>query len=195
MSPSFIEEYQLSDNSICNALLGLFQEGHKRGLTDDGVVGDEDTVDYSTKKSTDFALHDAAKIGPADMFKWPEYHNELTGFVDSYLEKYQILKYAGKLEIKQLPQIQWYQPGDGFYKWHCDGTQRSCDRALVYMTYLNDVPDGGTEFMHQEITTQAVKGKTVIWPAGLTHIHRGQISQEHHKYIITGWIWWDNTNS
>ena len=35
-----------------------------------------------------------------------------------------------------------------------------------------------------------VKGNTVIFPAGLTHKHRGQISEEHEKYIITGWLWW-----
>ncbi|MDC6481072.1 2OG-Fe(II) oxygenase [bacterium] len=193
MLPSFIEEYELNDKSICNALLGLYQEGYKRGLTNDGVVGDSDTVDHSTKKSVDFPMQEAGKLGPAEMFKWPDYHTELCGFIDQYLEKYQTLKFAGKLEMKQLPQIQCYEPGDGFYKWHCDGTQLSCDRALVYMTYLNDVPDGGTEFMHQEITTKAVKGKTVIWPAGLTHIHRGQIAKEDTKYIITGWLWWDNT--
>jgi hypothetical protein len=38
MLPSFIEEYELNDKSICNALLGLYQEGYKRGLTNDGVV-------------------------------------------------------------------------------------------------------------------------------------------------------------
>ena len=56
------------------------------------------------------------------------------------------------------------------------------------MTYLNDVPDGGTEFLYQNLTTKAIKGNTVIWPATWTHTHRGQISQTHEKIIITGWI-------
>jgi len=192
MSPTFIEEYQLSDDTICTALLTLFAEGHKRGLTNDGVVGANDTVDPTTKKSIDLPLHEAFKVGPASLFKWPEYHNELAAFVEDYCQKYHLYKYVGKFYMKHLPQIQWYAPGDGFYKWHVDGGQDAHERAFVYMTYLNDVPDGGTEFMFQDITTTATKGKTLIWPAGLTHIHRGQISKEHHKYIITGWIYYDN---
>ena len=56
------------------------------------------------------------------------------------------------------------------------------------MTYLNDVPDGGTEFLYQQLTIKARKGKTVIWPANYTHPHRGQISHKHEKYIMTGWL-------
>ena len=94
--------------------------------------------------------------------------------------------------MRELPQIQWYKPKEGFYTWHIDAAHDLCDRALVFMTYLNDVDDGGTEFMHQNVITQAVKGKTVLFPAGLTHLHRGRISQTQDKYIITGWLWWDN---
>ena len=40
----------------------------------------------------------------------------------------------------------------------------ACDRAMVYMTYLNDVTEGGgTMFYHQNVTTKAVKGKTLIF--------------------------------
>jgi hypothetical protein len=57
------------------------------------------------------------------------------------------------------------------------------------MTYLNDVTDGGgTEFFHQNITTTAVKGKTLIWPSDWTFTHRGQVSPTQDKYIITGWF-------
>ena len=56
------------------------------------------------------------------------------------------------------------------------------------MTYLNDVPKGGTEFYHQKIKTKAEKGLTVIWPSDWTHTHRGIISNTHEKYIVTGWL-------
>ena len=56
------------------------------------------------------------------------------------------------------------------------------------MTYLNTVPDGGTEFVYQNKVIQAVKSKTLIWPADWTHTHRSQISSTTEKYIITGWI-------
>jgi hypothetical protein len=56
------------------------------------------------------------------------------------------------------------------------------------MTYLNDVNDGGTEFLYQKITSPAKKGLTLIWPADWTHTHRGQISKTKEKSIITGWF-------
>ena len=39
-------------------------------------------------------------------------------------------------------------------------------RHLVFMTYLNDVSDaGGTEFYHQGLVVQPVKGLTLLWPS------------------------------
>ena len=56
------------------------------------------------------------------------------------------------------------------------------------MTYLNDVEDGGTEFLNQKCEVKARKNLTLIWPADWTHTHRGVISQTKEKTIITGWI-------
>lgn len=89
--------------------------------------------------------------------------------------------------------IQKYKPGEGFFNWHCERsvpTAASVDRALVFMTYLNDVPDGGTKFFHQDIVTPAKKGLTIIWPVDWTYTHAGQISQTSEKYIVTGWIYY-----
>ena len=55
------------------------------------------------------------------------------------------------------------------------------------MTYLNDVPDGGTAFYHQKIETKAEKGLTLIWPSTWTHTHKGIISPTSEKQIVTGW--------
>ena len=55
------------------------------------------------------------------------------------------------------------------------------------MTYLNDVPDGGTDFKYQKITCPAKKGLTILWPPDWHHTHKGQVSKKHDKYIITGW--------
>ena len=35
------------------------------------------------------------------------------------------------------------------------------NRCLVFMTYLNDVPDAGTHFKYQDLTTPAEKGLTL----------------------------------
>ena len=56
------------------------------------------------------------------------------------------------------------------------------------MTYLTDTPNGGTEFLYQNMQTESVKGTTLLWPAYWTHTHRGIISKTHRKEIITGWF-------
>jgi hypothetical protein len=55
------------------------------------------------------------------------------------------------------------------------------------MTYLNDVPNGGTEFYYQGLKSPAKKGLTLIWPADWTHTHRGIVDDKNEKYIVTGW--------
>ena len=57
------------------------------------------------------------------------------------------------------------------------------------MTYLNNVTDaGGTEFYHQQLTVQPVKGLTLVWPADWTFTHRGVPSPTQEKRIVTGWF-------
>lgn len=189
---SFIGEYQLDDLTICDSLIDLFKKAHQVGLTKPGVVGIDGHQNHEVKKSTDFALHDAQPLGPPEQFKFTNYHSELTKFIDNYCEERKIYEYCGKFEMRYAPQIQWYQPGEGFYKWHIDGNHELCERALAFITYLNDVEHGGTEFMHQNVNVEAKKGRTIIFPTGLTHIHRGVISATQEKFIITGWIYWDN---
>lgn len=79
--------------------------------------------------------------------------------------------------------------GGGFKEYHFenDGSFDKGARNLVFMTYLNNVEDGGTQFYYQDITVPAIKGLTVIWPSYWTHTHKGVISKTQEKTIITGW--------
>ena len=189
---TFIDEFQLTDLTLCDEIIKMFNDAHDRGLTFAGQSGAMGQARPEIKASTDFWLNDCDKLGPPEKYRWPEYQAELNGFIDQYLEKYKFFEYGGMFTSRHLPQIQHYKPGEGYHKWHIDGAQmNSCDRAMVYMTYLNDVTEGGgTMFYHQKVTTKAVKGKTLIFPAGYTHLHKGEISETQHKYILTGWIWW-----
>ena len=84
--------------------------------------------------------------------------------------------------------IQHYEPGEGFKGWHAERTNYiSSKRVLVFMTYLTDTKNAGTEFKYQKLKTDCKKGSTVIWPSEWTHLHRGIISNKHPKTIITGW--------
>jgi hypothetical protein len=85
--------------------------------------------------------------------------------------------------------IQKYLSGDHFSKLHSERLGiPNLHRIFAWMTYLNDVPNGGTEFLYQGIKTKAEKGLTIIWPSDWTHTHKGIISKTHEKYIVTGWF-------
>lgn len=194
MDLSFIKQYQLENLNICDKCIELMLDADKKGLTSKGVTGHKGTVKPEIKISTDLWLGDMIPkhITPDDI-DWFPYHKELSSFIDDYCTDAKIYMYAGKFEMLQPPQIQWYKPKEGFFEWHIDAGHELCNRAMAFITYLNDVEDGGTEFLNQNVTVPARKGNTVIFPAGLTHIHRGQISETQDKFILTGWLWWDNS--
>ena len=102
---------------------------------------------------------------------------------------------CGYYNITNGYNIQYYKPKAGFKQWHSERSlPKNSKRLLVFMTYLNDVEDGGTEFKYQNITSPAKKGLTLLWPVDWTHTHRGQISKTNEKYIVTGWLSFENTN-
>ena len=86
--------------------------------------------------------------------------------------------------------IQKYVPGGHFKLPHTERTSiNTLHRLFAFMTYLNDVEDGGsTTFVHQNLEIQPERGKTLIWPAEWTHAHRGNVVNLGVKYIITGWM-------
>jgi hypothetical protein len=94
------------------------------------------------------------------------------------------------LEISPLFNMQRYEPGEGFYGWHCERASNMFnDRFLVWMIYLNTVIDRGeTEFYYQHHFESATEGKLVIWPSDWMYLHRGVSSPTNVKYILTGWF-------
>jgi hypothetical protein len=97
------------------------------------------------------------------------------------------------LFVNPIFNLQRYAPGEGFKRWHCDWTlsdeaTEPQARVLAWILYCNSLPDGGTEFHWQGHHEQAERGKLLIFPAGVSHIHRGRVSHRHTKTIATGWI-------
>ena len=93
-------------------------------------------------------------------------------------------------QLSPLFNLQRYEPGEGFYGYHCEraGLAHS-ERLLVWMVYLNTLDDGGeTEFYYQKHFEEPVQGKLVIWPSDWTYLHRGIVSETETKYILTGWF-------
>jgi hypothetical protein len=81
-------------------------------------------------------------------------------------------------------------PGGGYHLWHYEnGAESHGQREFTWMIYLNDIPDGEgeTEFLYQHRRIKPTKGTVVIFPAGYTHVHKGNTVLTTDKYILTGW--------
>ena len=118
-----------------------------------------------------------------------EYRNYLQKCLELYVKRYETVNSTNdKFNITEPIIYQYYKPGGGFKMWHNErGGIINSKRLLVFMTYLNDVDDGGTLFKNVRLTTPAKKGLTLIWPTDWPWAHKSQISYTKEKHIITGW--------
>ena len=184
---SFIHGCYIPDH-ICDDLIKYFDEHPDRHQSGEsygtGKIKTKIIVDDVVKKSTDIRF-----FGDTDGIILSEYMMYLNMCISEYEYKYHQASHMASYGITEVTNLQKYEPGEGYKAWHCERSGISQQtRCLAFMTYLNDVPEGGTEFMYQKITSPAKKGLTMIWPSDWTHTHRGQISQTHKKYILTGWL-------
>lgn len=113
----------------------------------------------------------------------------LVSCLKHYLHTFQSLKFTSLIstDIK----VQKTPPGGGYHLWHYENPlQAYAQRELVWMIYLNDMPDGEaeTEFLYQKRRIKPTAGTVVIWPAGFTHTHKGNTVLTQDKYILTGWF-------
>ena len=184
---SFIHGCYIPDH-ICDDLIKYFDEHPDRHQSGEsygtGKIKTKIIVDDVVKKSTDIRF-----FGDTDGIILSEYMMYLNMCISEYEYKYHQASHMASYGITEVTNLQKYEPGEGYKVWQCETSGISQQtRCLAFMTYLNDVPEGGTEFMYQNITSPAKKGLTMIWPSDWTHTHRGQISQTHKKYILTGWL-------
>lgn len=121
---------------------------------------------------------------------WLSYKGAIMDIIQLYIKKYPHMNENAEFGIGERYNTQKYPIGGGFKIWHHENDFKSFnyDRCLVFMTYLNDVEDGGTSFKYQDIDIPAKKGLTLIWPAYWTHTHKGIVSNTKEKYIVTGWL-------
>jgi hypothetical protein len=118
-----------------------------------------------------------------------ELQQYLTACTHHYVDTYDQLKNA-KL-IAEDNKMQKTPPGGGYHVWHYENAGYGHHaRELVWAIYLNDMPDGEaeTEFLYQRRRIKPTVGTVVIWPAGMTHVHKGNTVFTQDKYILTGWF-------
>ena len=111
-----------------------------------------------------------------------------------YANTYGILNEMSSHRFYDSVKIQKTKPTEGYHVWHCEHDGRLFGpRLLLVMCYLNDVEEGGeTEFLYQSRRIKPKQGTVVICPSGFTHTHRGNPPLTGDKYMINGWIEFDN---
>ena len=185
LNPNFIGSWSIDRPSLCDDIIDYFElhkENQKIGLTGSGVNLDK-------KNSIDIHITpNEINLPGNEIFN--EYFHHLFDCHKDYVLQWPFLnRFAQNLEIGRF-NLQRYQSGGHFQKLHTERSNlASLHRVFAWMTYLNDVDDGGsTYFSNYDLAVQPRKGLTLIWPAEWTHSHLGRVIKKGSKYIITGWM-------
>jgi hypothetical protein len=186
----FVGDFMI-DHAVCDRLVELHRACDRKGLVKRGRMGKGGNLVVDPEKKDSFDV--SVDLVPPDLLKEyaiESYYAELQRCLQQYMEQHALLKQLGKFRVTESPAIQHYRPGGGFKMPHFERSgYATTTRMLVWMTYLNDVTDGGgTHFVYQKQTFEAKKGRTLLWPSDFTHTHAGVVSPTQHKYIITGWM-------
>lgn len=186
----FFGHYIINDSTVCDGVVEYLKESKSASagtvFKNNSVLIDSDikeSIDlgYSSKQDNDSRIE--------------RYLQQLSLCVELYKKEYTFIDtHIGSWAIVEPVNIQYYPPGGGYKIWHCErsgNVSPSSDRVLAFMTYLNTIEEpgclGGTEWYYQNLKVSAKKGHTVIWPADWTFVHRGIVSPNKEKIIITGW--------
>ena len=173
---NFIEEYKISD-VICDQFIQYHQKNKEYKNT--GVVGKGEVV-KEIKDSVDVYFHNGSQK-PFIL----NFFQLLSKYITEYDNKYNI----PTVQTDSVHIISYYKKKGGYFNLHYErDVLGKTTRQLVYMLYCNTLKNGGTEFPFQNKILKAIKGTLVIWPSDFTHPHKGVISEEEEKYIVTGWF-------
>jgi hypothetical protein len=182
---NFIAGWYFEDTTICDDIIEWCKVEPNRGSGKiyNNTLGKLD-VQKDVKDSIDSNLRDNVDL-------MTRYCDQLQKVCEKYIEKYPQCNSYSSWAITMPINVQHYPPGGGFHQWHTErfsATAPMSGRHLVFMTYLNDVQDGGeTEFFHQKLKIKPEKGLTLIWGVDWTFTHRGILSPTQDKYIVTSW--------
>lgn len=133
-------------------------------------------LDYSVNASVH--LPEAARIVDQAL------HECIQIYAAKYFVTRQLRASTKEVKLQKTP------PRGGYHFWHCENfNKETANRALAWMIYLNDIPEGEgeTEFIWQKRRVQPEAGKCLLWPTQFTHTHRGNPVYSTTKYIATGW--------
>tara|TARA_X000001036_G_C20506469_1_gene736094 strand:- start:8 stop:616 length:609 start_codon:yes stop_codon:yes gene_type:complete len=185
-SPHFISAWKLDNLSICDEIIDFFEKNPELQNVGRRVSG---KIDTEKKDTIDISIHPKNLV--EEKFSiMKEYMKELKILYEDYVNQWPfITKFLNSVDIGSF-NIQKYNTGGHISSVHSERTSvATLQRIFVFLTYLNDVEEGGaTKFDHYDLEIIPEKGKTIIWPAEWTHAHSGSIVTKGNKYVITGWM-------
>jgi hypothetical protein len=174
---------------ICQETIDAFEK----------IIADPEFKDLITNNSTQFSNTNLGRKDISIFLEDTRYQK--LDLVSKYLYLLQdcLMEYISEFgQLSNVPisnkaniKVQRTMPLGGYHQWHYENGDgpNSHNRELVWMIYLNDMPEGEaeTEFLFQCKRIRPTQGTVVIWPAGMTHVHRGLTVYTQPKYIATGW--------
>jgi len=105
-----------------------------------------------------------------------------------YIKKHPEINGLAQWKLTPTAQFAMWEPGKYYHYLHCENEGKYHNRFLSWMIFLNDIKEGGRTYFPQYNTYLEPKaGDFYIWPAGWTHLHRGEQAPSERKYTVTGW--------
>ena len=183
--------------AVADGVIAFFDK--RKELYKNGVSFEDDLENSErgpAKISTDITLISIDRSDPEAFALAEVIIRGVSAALDQYLKERPMIKKCcpdNLLFINPIFNLQRYKPGEGFKHWHCDWTihedvTEPSKRVLAWILYCNDVDSAGTEFYWQEHHESAERGKLIIFPAGISHVHRGRVTETQSNTIATGWI-------
>ena len=172
----FVKNYELAKKN--RTIIDVTKENETQNL--------DKISPFARKDEVAFVAPTSSTIYPIPPVK--AYFKFLHECFINYVERYSI-EFSGPI-FNDVFKIHKVRKTEGYHQWHYErGAPIGLDRLLAYMTYLETPKKGGeTEFLHQSLRIEPIVGRTLIWPAGFTHMHRGNPPLDGEKMYITGWF-------
>ena len=127
-----LKEYILPNNTmiggwyippaVCDDFLTLFKDNKDKQTK--GVVGPPLRVDHDEKMSTEIPIHPSY-----DHPTFVIYKNLMENIIHRYEKKYPEIEELSKFGMMESCQIQHYNPGEGFKKWHFERRSKAKNRC------------------------------------------------------------------
>ena len=184
------EERNMLSKTFCKEIIEKFESDSrkKEGITNYGTVS-------KMKKRTDLSIDaitgwgvESKRLYDTFLTAFRNYQNNLKLNVFGEEKAYIVDQlFLGKNIRRSDFQIGRYGVG-GYFKWHVDYVHCQ-DRICNFIMYLND-HEACTEFLNGK-KIKPEPGKIVFFPTTWVHAHCGQPVEKGNKYIITGFIYYE----